>query len=128
MMFNHHFIIRKIAPACLFLLVSWALLHLWLMLIHRVGERVASTLISSPAIYICIGVTAVLLIMQAQGGAAQEWYKLLSGLFGVFIFLISLFSLLGSALPDIEDLVFYYECFLILFFAGSPLYLLMHWL
>ena len=30
-----------------------------------------------------------------------------------------------NAMPDIEDLIFYYECYLIIFFGGAPLYLIM---
>lgn len=45
------------------------------------------------------------------------------GLVLAFIILILLFSVLLNTLPDLNDLVFYYECFIILFFTGSPLYL-----
>ncbi|EOC0054671.1 transporter [Cronobacter turicensis] len=123
MMCNHFFIIRKIATACLFLLVSWALLHLWLILIHSIDERVAATLLSSPIIFICMGVTVFSVLAQKQAGVAQAWYIMTLGLVLAFIILILLFSVLLNTLPDLNDLVFYYECFLILFFTGSPLYL-----
>jgi len=66
MMCNHFFIIRKIATACLFLLVSWAFLHLWLILIHSIDERVAATLLSSPIIFICMGVTVFSVLAQSR--------------------------------------------------------------
>ncbi|EOI3547696.1 hypothetical protein ACMSZT_002511 [Cronobacter dublinensis] len=123
MMCNHFFIIRKITTACLFLLVSWALLHLWLILIHSIDERVAATLLSSPIIFISIGVTVFSVLAQKQAGVAQALYKMTLGLVLAFIILIMLFSMLLNTLPDLNDLVFYYECFLVLFFTGSPLYL-----
>ncbi|VAK75292.1 Uncharacterised protein [Enterobacter cloacae] len=43
----------------------------------------------------------------------------------IFIYLIIIFSILLNIAPDIADLVFYCECFLIIFFVGSPIYLIL---
>ncbi|ALB63206.1 hypothetical protein BN137_1476 [Cronobacter condimenti 1330] len=123
MIFSHSFNIRKISAACIFLLASWGFLHLWLILMHRLDERVATTLIASPVIYLCIPLTVLFFLVQKQAAAVKEWYIIILWFFAFFIALIAIFSLLLNTLPDIDDLVFYYECFLIIFFIGSPLYL-----
>ncbi|EPN1693900.1 transporter [Cronobacter malonaticus] len=92
-------------------------------MIHSIDERVAATLLSSPIIFISIGVTVFSVLAQKQAGVAQALYKMTLGLVLAFIILIMLFSVLLNTLPDLNDLVFYYECFLVLFFTGSPLYL-----
>lgn len=94
---SKYFSPKKLGIYSLFLLLSWGLLYTWLMLVHKMDEKVASTLLSSPIIYGCIALSVVSLIIQNKAGA----------------------------MPDIEDLIFYYECYLIIFFGGAPLYLIM---
>ncbi|HHD8989121.1 TPA: transporter, partial [Klebsiella michiganensis] len=42
-----------------------------------------------------------------------------------FIYSIVVFNILLNIIPDIYDIIFYYECFLLIVFCGSPAYLLM---
>ncbi|ELE9704043.1 transporter [Enterobacter sp.] len=121
---------RYVSPAnvgtsCLFLIVSWGLLHLWMILIHEVDEKVAATIISSPVIYGCIAATSFFLVIQHKGGGLSELLVMALCLALIFIYLIIIFSILLNIAPDIADLVFYCECFLIIFFVGSPIYLML---
>ncbi|AOE95778.1 transporter [Enterobacter cloacae] len=121
---------RYVSPAnvgtsCLFLIVSWGLLHLWMILIHEVDEKVAATIISSPVIYGCIAATSFFLTIQHKGGGLTELLVMALCLALIFIYLIIIFSILLNIAPDIADLVFYCECFLIIFFVGSPIYLML---
>ncbi|CAM8078161.1 MULTISPECIES: hypothetical protein [Enterobacter] len=114
----------KIGIYSLFLLLSWGLLYIWLMLIHGMDEKVASTLPSSPIIYGCIALSVASLMLQNKAGALPELIVIAFWLMVIFVYLIITFTVLLNAMPDIEDLVFYYECYLIIFFGGAPLYLM----
>ena len=57
---------RKISISFVFLLMSWGLLYLWLVLMHNEEEQVASTILSSPLIYGCISMSVLLLISQKK--------------------------------------------------------------
>jgi len=116
---------KKIGVYSLFLLLSWGLLYAWLVLIHKMDEQVASTLPSSPIIYGCIALSVVTLVIQQKAGALTELLVIAFWLMVIFVYLIITFTVLLNAMPDIDDLVFYYECYLIIFFGGSPLYLMM---
>ncbi|MCK4228528.1 MULTISPECIES: colistin resistant protein CrrC [Enterobacter] len=122
---SKYFSPKKLGIYSLFLLLSWGLLYTWLVLVHRVDEKVASTLLSSPIIYGCIALSVVTLIIQNKAGALTELFVVAFWLMVIFVYLIITFTVLLNAMPDIEDLVFYYECYLIIFFGGSPLYLIM---
>ncbi len=116
---------KKIGVYSLFLLLSWGLLYAWLVLIHRMDEQVTSTMPSSPIIYGCIALSVVTLVIQHKAGALTELFVIAFWLMVIFVYLIITFTVLLNAIPDIDDLVFYYECYLIIFFGGSPLYLMM---
>lgn len=116
---------KKIGVYSLFLLLSWGLLYAWLVLIHRMDEQVTSTMPSSPIIYGCIALSVVTLVIQQKAGALTELLVIAFWLMVIFVYLIITFTVLLNAMPDIDDLVFYYECYLIIFFGGSPLYLIM---
>lgn len=122
---SKYFSTGKIGIYSLFLLLSWGLLYIWLMLIHGMDEKVASTLPSSPIIYACIALSVVSLMLQNKAGALPELIVIAFWLMVIFVYLIITFTVLLNAMPDIEDLVFYYECYLIIFFGGAPLYLIM---
>ncbi|CAM6800200.1 MULTISPECIES: transporter [Enterobacter] len=121
---SKYFSTGKIGIYSLFLLLSWGLLYIWLMLIHGMDEKVASTLPSSPIIYGCIALSVVSLMLQNKAGALPELIVIAFWLMVIFVYLIITFTVLLNAMPDIEDLVFYYECYLIIFFGGAPLYLM----
>lgn len=116
---------KKLGIYSLFMLLSWGLLYTWLVLVHRMDEKVASTLPSSPIIYGCIALSVVSLIIQNKAGALTELLVISFWLIVIFVYLIITFTVLLNTMPDIEDLVFYYECYLIIFFGGAPLYLIM---
>lgn len=69
---SKYFSPKKLGIYFLFLLLSWGLLYTWLMLVHRVDEKVASTLLSSPLIYGCITLSVVSLVIQNKAGAFIE--------------------------------------------------------
>ncbi|AUJ81456.1 transporter [Enterobacter cancerogenus] len=123
--FSKCFSTKKIGIYTLFLLLSWGLLFTWLVLMHKMDEKVAATLPSSPIIYGCIVLSVVSLIIQNRAGAFTELLVIAFWLMVIFIYLIFTFNVLLNAAPDLNDLVFYYECYLIIFFCGSPLYLIM---
>ena len=122
---SKYFSPKKLGIYSLFLLLSWGLLYTWLVLMHIMDEKVAATLLSSPMIYGCIALSVVSLIIQNKAGAFTELLVIAFWLMVIFIYLIITFTVLLNATPDFDDLVFYYECYLILFFCGSPLYLIM---
>ena len=122
---SKYFSPKKLGIYFLFLLLSWGLLYTWLVLMHKMDEKVAATLPSSPIIYGCIALSVVSLIIQNKAGAFTELLVIAFWLMVIFIYLIITFTVLLNATPDFDELVFYYECYLILFFCGSPLYLIM---
>lgn len=121
---SKYFSPKKIGIFSLFLLLSWGLLYTWLVLMHIMDEKVAATLLSSPMIYGCIALSVVALIIQNKAGAFTELLLIAFWLMVIFVYLIITFTVLLNATPDFNDLVFYYECYLTLFFGGSPLYLI----
>ncbi|EPF0313719.1 transporter [Enterobacter cancerogenus] len=121
---SKYFSPKKIGIFSLFLLLSWGLLYTWLVLMHKMDEKVTATLPSSPIIYGCIALSVVSLIIQNKAGAFTELLLIAFWLMVIFVYLIITFTVLLNATPDFNDLVFYYECYLILFFGGSPLYLI----
>lgn len=121
---SKYFSPKKIGIFSLFLLLSWGLLYTWLVLMHIMDEKVAATLLSSPMIYGCIALSVFSLIIQNKAGAFTELLLIAFWLMVIFVYLIITFTVLLNATPDFNDLVFYYECYLILFFGGSPLYLI----
>ena len=113
---SKYFSPKKIGIFSLFLLLSWGLLYTWLVLMHIMDEKVAATLLSSPMIYGCIALSVVSLIIQNKAGAFTELLLIAFWLMVIFVYLIITFTVLLNATPDFNDLVFYYECYLILFF------------
>lgn len=114
--------LRVLAP---FISVSWGLLYLWLILAHTADDRVSHTLMASPLIYLSIVAAALLLVMQKRSGALKEILIIAFWLLMIMLWLVSFFSSMLNLHPGLNELLFYYECFLILFFCGSPLYLMM---
>ncbi|MCL9646626.1 MULTISPECIES: hypothetical protein [Pantoea] len=114
--------LRVLAP---FISVSWGLLYLWLILAHAADDRVSHTLMASPLIYLSIVAAALLLVMQKRSGALKEILIIAFWLLMIMLWLVSFFSSMLNLHPGLNELLFYYECFLILFFCGSPLYLMM---
>ncbi|WP_394661960.1 transporter [uncultured Pantoea sp.] len=114
--------LRVLAP---FISVSWGLLYLWLILAHAADDRVSHTLMASPLIYLSIVAAALLLVMQKRSGALKEILIIAFWLLMIMLWLVSFFSIMLNLHPGLNELLFYYECFLILFFCGSPLYLMM---
>lgn len=115
---SKYFSHRQLGIYSLFLLLSWGLLYIWLVLVHLMGEKVASTLLSSPIIYSCIALSVVSLIIQNKAGALTELLIIAFWLMAIFVYLIITFTVLLNVMPDIEDLIFCYECYLIIFLAA----------
>lgn len=115
---------QKIIDSILFILTSWGMLYAWLFLIHHVEERVTTTILSSPFIYVCIAVSVLLFIKQKQAGALKDLSIVTFWLTVIFIYSAVVFNLLLNITPEIADILFYYEFFLVIFFCGSPMFLL----
>lgn len=115
---------QKIIDSILFILTSWGMLYAWLFLIHHVEERVTTTILSSPFIYVCIAVSILLFIKQKQAGALKDLSIVTFWLTVIFIYSAVVFNLLLNITPEIADILFYYEFFLVIFFCGSPMFLL----
>lgn len=116
---------NKISASLIFALVSWFLLYLWLILVHSIEERVASTILSSPLVHTCIALAMLLLMIQKKPGALKELAIIAFWIFVIFIYTVFIFNIVLSNIPNINDFVFYSECFLLIVFCGSPLYLSM---
>lgn len=117
--------IKRLRVLVPFISVSWGLLYLWLILAHAADDRVSHTLMASPLIYLSIVAAALLLVMQKRSGALKEILIIAFWLLMIMLWLVSFFSSMLNLHPGLNELLFYYECFLILFFCGSPLYLMM---
>lgn len=117
--------IKRLRVLAAFISVSWGLLYLWLILAHAADDRVSHTLMASPLIYLSIVAAALLLVMQKRSGALKEILIIAFWLLMIMLWLVSFFSSMLNLHPGLNELLFYYECFLILFFCGSPLYLMM---
>nr|WP_315297765.1 transporter [Raoultella terrigena] len=116
--------LQKIIESILFILTSWGMLYAWLILIHHVEERVTTTILSSPFIYVCIAVSVLLFIKQKQAGALKDLSIVTFWLAVIFVYSAVVFNLLLDITPEIADILFYYEFFLVIFFCGSPMFLL----
>ncbi len=116
--------LQKIIDSILFILTSWGMLYAWLILIHHVEERVTTTILSSPFIYVCIAVSVLLFIKQKQAGALKDLSIVTFWLAVIFVYSAVVFNLLLDITPEIADVLFYYEFFLVIFFCGSPMFLL----
>lgn len=116
--------LQKITDSILFILTSWGMLYAWLILIHHVEERVTTTILSSPFIYVCIAVSVLLFIKQKQAGALKDLSIVTFWLAVIFVYSAVVFNLLLNITPEIADVLFYYEFFLVIFFCGSPMFLL----
>lgn len=116
--------LQKIIDSILFILTSWGMLYAWLILIHHVEERVTTTILSSPFIYVCIAVSVLLFIKQKQVGALKDLSIVTFWLAVIFVYSAVVFNLLLDITPEIADILFYYEFFLVIFFCGSPMFLL----
>jgi len=122
---NKNSLYGKVTASFVFMLLSWGMLYLWLILIHSLGEKVAATILSSPTIYLCISLSILSVFLQKEADALIELCLFTFFLMAVFIYLIMLFSITFRSSPDIDDIIFYYECFLIIYFVACPLYLFM---
>ena len=76
---SKYFSPKKLGIYSLFLLLSWGLLYTWLVLVHRMGEKVASTLLSSPLIYGCIALSVVSLVIQNKPARSLSYLSSPSG-------------------------------------------------
>ena len=108
--------------AFLFSLISWELLYSWLYLMHSIDETVASTVLSSSLIHVLIITAACSFIFQKRSGVLTGLVAITAGFIFIFINSIVIFNLIFDITPDINDFIFYYECFLLIFFCGMPVY------
>lgn len=93
--------------------------------VHAIDEKVASTTLSSPLVHASITFSVLAFIFQKKPGALRELAIIVFWLVLIFIYSIVVFNILLNIIPDIYDIIFYYECFLLIVFCGSPAYLLM---
>lgn len=109
----------------LFILLSWGLLYSWLYLIHAINEKVSSTLPSSSLIRVLIATAAVSFLIQKKPGLFKSLILMTFGAVLIFLHAIVVLDLFLNVTPDIYDAVFYYECFLLMFFFWLPIWLLL---
>lgn len=107
----------------LYSIISSGLLYAWFYLTQTVNEKVESTLPDSTFFRTLIIFAALSFFIQKRPGVLKNLIAITSGLILVFIHTIIVLHLLFNTLPDIYDAVFYYECFLVIFFCGLPVYL-----
>ena len=116
------FIFRRenLMASFLFLMVTCGLLSPWLYFVRAINEKVESTIPSSLLIRVLIIISALSFIIQKKPGVLKNLIAVTLGLILLFIFTITALHLLLNTLPDIYDFIFYYECFLLVFFCGLP--------
>ena len=119
------FTTKKTKSLIIFSVWLWGLLYLWLILMHYVEEKVGETLLASPFIYIALTASMLLFIMQKKADTLKELAIVTVFLVVMFLHLILIFNILLMRIPDIYDISFYYECFLIVFLSITPMYLLL---
>lgn len=111
---------ENLMASLLFCMVTYGLLSSWLYLVHAINEKVESTLPSSLLIRVLIIIAALFFIIQKKPGVLRYLIAITFGIILLFIHTITVLHLLLNILPDIYDFVFYYECFLLIFFCGLP--------
>lgn len=111
---------ENLMASFLFCIVTYFLLSTWLHLVHSINERVDSTLPSSLLIRVLIIISALSFIVQKKPGVLKEFIAITFGLILLFIHTITVLHLLLNSPPDVYDYIFYYECFLLIFFCGLP--------
>lgn len=111
---------ENLMASLLFFMVSCGLLYSWLYLVHAINEKVESTLPSSLLIRVLIIIAALSFFFQKKPGVLKDIIAITLGLILLFIHTITVLHLLLNIFPDIYDFVFYYECFLLIFFCGLP--------
>lgn len=114
----------RLKPASLYLSILGGLLSIWCRLIHTSGEKVSSTIISSHFVCFMISLFLILIVCQRKSISAIELIIVPAVMMCPVLLFVGLFepSLFWEA--DFNDLLFYYECFLILFICITPMYLL----
>lgn len=115
--------LSTVTTPILFAFASWVLLYFWLSLVHSVDQKVAATAPASPEIYACIALSFFFLIIQDKPGALRELAIVTFCVFTMLVFIAFAFYMQKNSKPDIYDIIFYYECFLMVFFSGVPIYL-----
>lgn len=108
----------------LFSLFSWGLLYYWLCLMHSIDEKVASTVLSSSLIHVLIITTVFFFIIQKRSGVLKDFIIITFGSVIMFVSSVAIFELFFKTTSNFYDLIFYYECFLLVFFCGLPMCLL----
>ncbi len=114
---------ENLMASLLFCIVTYGLLSTWLRLVHEINEKVESTLPSSLLIRIFIIIAALSFFLQKKPGVLKIFIAITFGLILLFLQAITVLHLLLNSSPDINDFVFYYECFLLVFLCGVPLFL-----
>lgn len=114
---------ENLIASLLFCIISWCFLYFWLYLMHAINEKADSTLLSSSHIRALISIAAFCFIIQKRPGILKKLIIITFGLILIFTHTIIIVHLLLNILPGIYDFIFYYACFLLIFFGGWPLYL-----
>ncbi|WNI78751.1 transporter [Enterobacter ludwigii] len=114
---------ENVMASILFSVLSWGLLYSWVYLMRATNERVDSTLPESSVIHVSIILAVIFFVFQKRPGVLKNLFIIISGLILIFLYTITVLHLLLNVVPDIDDFVFYYECFLLMFFCGLPMYL-----
>ncbi|AVP01381.1 transporter [Enterobacter cloacae complex sp. FDA-CDC-AR_0132] len=114
---------ENVMASILFSILSWGLLYSWVYLMRATNERVDSTLPESSVIQVSIILAVIFFVFQKRPGVLKNLFIIISGLILIFLYTITVLHLLLNVVPDIDDFVFYYECFLLMFFCGLPMYL-----
>ena len=111
---------ENLMASLLFFMVSCGLLYSWLYLVRAINEKVESTLPSSLLNRVLIIIAVLSFFFQKKPGVLKDIIAITLGLILLFIHTITVLHLLLNIFPDIYDFVFYYECFLLIFFCGLP--------
>ncbi|AUV01060.1 transporter [Phytobacter ursingii] len=116
---------KVIWDSFLFFLISCILLFPWLFIAHTIEKKADVAVISLPLAFTCVVIDFFFFILQKKPGALRELAVITFYVIVVFAYTILVFNLLLNMMPGMDDFIFYYGCFLSVFFFGTPVYLLM---
>lgn len=107
----------------LFIFISWGILYCWLYLIHSIGEKVSTTILSPPFIPVLTMAAFFAFMTQRRAGALKYFIGITLGMVLVFMQSVFVFNLCLNIMPGFNDFIFYYECFALFFFCATPMHL-----
>lgn len=118
-------VLRKIAALVFFSAYSACLIYGWFYLTLINDESISLTMISSSFTSICIVLSCMLILCQKREQNLTLYFIKITSVISLLFFLtVTVFNIYHGCFPNLVDIMFYYECYLILFFEITPISLI----